>query len=202
MEIVTPEIQTRLSPNLLDLGVAVLSGIAGAYAHARVDAAKSLAGVAIAVALVPPLAVTGIGLGWFDLQVAGGALLLFLTNLAGIVLSASVTFLVLGFAPFTRAKKGIAAALLIVILVSVPLMISFMHLSYEAKIIKALEGTKIDHVILRHVSARDVEPVELTLDILTANVLNELDLDNIKLAIEEKLQTSVILEAKVVIRRE
>jgi uncharacterized hydrophobic protein (TIGR00271 family) len=202
MEIVTPEIQTRLSPNLLDLGVAVLSGIAGAYAHARVDAAKSLAGVAIAVALVPPLAVSGIGLGWFELQVAGGALLLFLTNLAGIVLSASVTFLVLGFAPFTRAKKGIAVALLVVILISVPLMVSFMHLSYEAKIIKALEGTKIEHVVLRHVSARDVEPVELTLDILTANVLNELDLDNIKQAIEEKLHTSVILEAKVVIRRE
>lgn len=202
MEIVTPEIQARLSPNLLDLGVAVISGIAGAYAHARIDASKSLAGVAIAVALVPPLAVTGIGIGWADLHVAWGALLLFLTNLAGIVLSASVTFLMLGFAPFTRAKKGLAVALLAVFIVSVPLLISFVHLSHEAKIIKALEGLTINQVVLRQVSARDVKPLELSLEIMTPHALSEQALDNIKQAIEQELQTPVILEATLVIRRE
>jgi uncharacterized hydrophobic protein (TIGR00271 family) len=110
IETITPEIAARLSPSLLDLAVAVISGIAGAYAHARIEAAKSMAGVAIAVALVPPLAVTGIGLGWLDFHVAWGALLLFLTNLAGIVLAAALTFLALGFAPFTRAKKGLTIA--------------------------------------------------------------------------------------------
>ena len=46
------------------LSVAVISGMAGAYASAKEAVAKSLAGVAIAVALVPPLSVAGIGVGW------------------------------------------------------------------------------------------------------------------------------------------
>ena len=70
-------------------GFAVISGVAGAYAHSREEIAKSLAGVAIAVALVPPLGVAGIGLGWADWDMAAGASLLLVTNLVGIALAAS-----------------------------------------------------------------------------------------------------------------
>lgn len=201
METVTSEITARLSPSLLDLAVAVISGIAGAYAHARIEAAKSMAGVAIAVALVPPLAVTGIGLGWLDFHVAWGALLLFLTNLAGIVLAASLTFLVLGFAPFTRAKKGLSIAFIGVALVSVPLVFSFMRLSDEASIMQQLEGSNIGEVTIRQVNARAIQPVALSLEIVTPSALTNAKLDRIKAAIELQLQRPVIMEAKVVIRR-
>ena len=201
MEIVTPEIAARLSPSLLDLGVAVISGIAGAYAHARVDAAKSLAGVAIAVALVPPLAVTGIGIGWLDLHVAWGALLLFLTNLAGIVFAAALTFLALGFAPFTRAKKGLTIAFIGVALVSIPLIFSFMRLSDEAAIMQQLEGKKIGEVVIREVHARALQPVEISVKLMTPTTLTTAKLDLIKQTIESQLQQKVILEAQVIIRR-
>ena len=81
------QILARVRPNLLDLGIAVGSGIAGAYAHSKKEVAKTLAGVAIAVALVPPLAVSGIGIGWMNWGVFSGALLLLVTNLAGMVLA-------------------------------------------------------------------------------------------------------------------
>ena len=58
----TPEIMTRARPSVLDLGVALASGAAGAYALCRKDVSAGLAGVAIAAALVPPLATVGIGL--------------------------------------------------------------------------------------------------------------------------------------------
>ncbi|MEG3754426.1 TIGR00341 family protein [Psychromonas arctica] len=202
MEITTPEIAARLSPSLLDLGVAVISGIAGAYAHARVGAAKSLAGVAIAVALVPPLSVTGIGIGWLDSHVAWGALLLFLTNLAGIVFAAALTFLALGFAPFTRAKKGLMIAFIGVVLVSIPLIFSFLRLSQEAKIMQQLEGKEIGQVVLREVYARAIEPIEISLKIVTPETLNSEKLDKIKDSIESQLQQKVVMEAQVVIRRE
>ncbi|MCW8994879.1 MAG: TIGR00341 family protein, partial [Psychromonas sp.] len=202
MEITTTEIAARLSPSLLDLGVAVISGIAAAYAHARVDAAKSMAGVAIAVALVPPLAVTGIGLGWMDLHIAWGASLLFLTNLVGIVFSASLTFLSLGFAPFTRAKKGLAITLIPVIVISIPLLLSFLRLSTEAQIVRQLEGQVIGHVALRNVQARAVKPLELSIQLVTPATLTETDLDTIKKVIETKLTRKVIMEAQVIIRRE
>jgi uncharacterized hydrophobic protein (TIGR00271 family) len=89
---ITAEMQGRLHPNLLDLLVAVFSGIAGAYATSKEEVAKSLAGVAIAVALVPPLSVTGIGIGLGNIDVIYGSFLLFITNLVGITLSASLTF--------------------------------------------------------------------------------------------------------------
>lgn len=202
MEIITPEIAARLSPSLLDLGVAVISGIAGAYAHARIDAAKSMAGVAIAVALVPPLAVTGIGLGWLDWHVAWGASLLFLTNLAGIVFSASLTFLALGFAPFTRAKKGLTIAFIAVTIVSIPLVFSFIRLSDEADIMHQLEGKEIGEVRLREVNARAIEPLEISLKIITPETLTSEKLDAIKKSIEIDLDRKVIMEAQVIIRRE
>lgn len=202
MEIVTPEIAARLSPSLLDLAVAVISGIAGAYAHARIDAAKSMAGVAIAVALVPPLAVTGIGLGWLDWHVARGASLLFLTNLAGIVFAAALTFLALGYAPFTRAKKGLTIAFIGVTIVSIPLVFSFMRLSEEADIIQQLEGKVIGEVRLREVHARAVEPLKVSLKLVTPETLTSENLDTIKESIEIKLDRKVVMEAQVIIRRE
>ena len=96
LKVLTSEIDARLSPTLLDMGIAVASGIAAAYAHAKEGIAKSLAGVAIAVALVPPLAVAGIGIGWMDWDVFSGAFLLYLTNLAGIIMFAGITFLNIG----------------------------------------------------------------------------------------------------------
>ena len=56
------QILSRTSPNLIDLSVAIAAGMIGAFAQSRSKIASSMAGVAIAVALVPPLCVTGIGL--------------------------------------------------------------------------------------------------------------------------------------------
>jgi uncharacterized hydrophobic protein (TIGR00271 family) len=138
IERVTSEIAARLEPSLLDLGVAVACGVAGAYAHARESVMKSLPGVAIAVALVPPLCVAGIGLGWLDLRVVQGAFLLFVTNLVGIALAASLTFLVLGYAPIVRARRGLVISLLMLLLVSIPLSLSFQRMHHGYQLERAL----------------------------------------------------------------
>jgi uncharacterized hydrophobic protein (TIGR00271 family) len=95
----TSEILGRTKPTTLDLAIAVFSGIAGALVRiARGDRlASALPGVAVSVALVPPLAVTGfgIGTGW-DWPVIGGSLLLYGANLAGIVMSATIVLLIAG----------------------------------------------------------------------------------------------------------
>lgn len=121
----TDEIRARLQPNLLDLGVAIVSGIAAAYAHARENVQKSLAGVAIAVALVPPACAMGVGLGWFDWAVFSGAGLLFITNLIGITLAAMFSFLFLGFAPTFKVNRGLGFSLVLMVLVSIPLYQAF-----------------------------------------------------------------------------
>lgn len=95
----TAEIMGRTQPSLFDLGVAVISGFAGAYAICRKNMSSSLPGVAIAVALVPPLATVGIGLSWFRWDIAGGAFLLFLTNLVSIIAASGLVFFMMGFRP-------------------------------------------------------------------------------------------------------
>ena len=55
----TPSLEARTSPGVLDLGVALAAGAAGAYVAVRRTGSDALPGVAIAVSLVPPLATVG-----------------------------------------------------------------------------------------------------------------------------------------------
>lgn len=105
----TGEILARTQPNLLDLGVAVFSGLAGSVVTARSlsgGAASPLPGVAIAVALMPPLCTVGFGVGsGWNWQIISGAGLLFLTNFVAIAASAFLVFYLLGMdAPEVRAR--------------------------------------------------------------------------------------------------
>ena len=101
----TSELLARGGPNALDLGVALLSGLAAAYAIGRPSLSGALPGVAIAAALVPPISTAGISLARGHLANARGAALLFGTNLVAIVLGAAITFLLVGVRPRT-AKQG------------------------------------------------------------------------------------------------
>jgi uncharacterized hydrophobic protein (TIGR00271 family) len=103
------ELIARTSPNLLDLGIALAAGAAGAYGQVRRQASDALPGVAVAVALVPPLAVVGVTLQLTEWQMALGAFLLFLVNVAGIVASAALTFIAAGFVPGRRLLSGNAS---------------------------------------------------------------------------------------------
>jgi len=171
---VTAEISGRLHPSTLDLLVAVISGIAGAFANARENIAKSLPGVAIAVALVPPLCVSGIGLGWWNLEIFHGAMLLFLTNLTGIIMAAGLTFMMIGFAPFSRAKKGIVISVAMVAVISIPLFFSFSNMQKIAALKKQLLNQT--YVIngqqqqLRNIKIGLGEPMQLSADLLTTRL--------------------------------
>lgn len=185
LEIMTGEMQARLSPTLLDLGIAVASGIAAAYVHAKEGIAQSIAGVAIAVALVPPLAVSGIGIGWWNWHIFSGAFLLYLTNLAGIILFAGFTFWILGFTPFKRAGKGLLYTFFIVILLGVPLSFSFNHIIEEARITQLLEGHQIDNYVFKEVEVRYGDPVAIEFKLVTPYSISDVDLRKLKQEIHQ-----------------
>ena len=105
---VQSQITGRTSPNLIDLGIAIAAAVAGSFSMTRKQLSNSIAGVAIAVALVPPLCVSGIGLtlgsemvavfgrgtvAGLTNQIAEGSFLLFLANLIGITVTSLVVFL-------------------------------------------------------------------------------------------------------------
>lgn len=102
----TNEIFSRTTPNLLDLAIALFGGAAGAYASVTPRIGVGLVGVAISTALVPPLATCGICLsrGHFDL--AGGAFILFATNLVAIQCASSFVLYVFGYHQITKPGDG------------------------------------------------------------------------------------------------
>ena len=127
----TPELQARCGPNILDLFIALFSGIAAAYALARPGLLGALPGVAIAAALVPPIATTGIALSIGAVVEATLAATLFGTNLVAIILSSAATFFVLGvrgdsqYSPIQRwVRRTMLTLAILTACLAVPLGVS------------------------------------------------------------------------------
>ncbi|GAA2036632.1 hypothetical protein GCM10009819_21580 [Agromyces tropicus] len=125
------QIVSRVSPNTVDMMIALAAGAAGAFATVNARVASGIAGVAIAVALVPPLAVVGVSLNGARYADAGGATLLFLTNFVAIVLAAAIVFVLTGFArPFAlrhrprRILQTVAPFVVLAGIILLPLMLT------------------------------------------------------------------------------
>jgi uncharacterized hydrophobic protein (TIGR00271 family) len=143
------EVMSRTRPNLLDLGIAIAAGLVGGFARTRPGISNTVAGTAIAVALMPPLCVLGIGLAAGDYRIATGALLLFVTNLFGITLASTVIFFLAGYATRHVGSAlfwtiGLTAALVI------PLTLSFGTLVHEDRLESALRLALTKHTVTFH----------------------------------------------------
>ncbi len=202
IEKLTSEMSGRLYPTILDLFVAIASGAAAAYAKSNEKVLGSLAGVAIAVALVPPITVAGIGLGWGSWHMFSAAFLLFMTNLVGIVFSAAFTFVILGFSPIGIAKRGIFIWLVIVAFVSVPLYRSFGHMKENSYIQRSL--TNLDLNLEEHqVTLRNIvlfkhgEKFEVQCEVVSDGILSMKDKQDLHQMIEKKVGREVDVVATI-----
>lgn len=199
---ITPEMQARLNPTLLDLGVALIAGVAGAYTKSFKEILQSLAGVAIAVALVPPLAVAGIGLGRGDLYFFSQAFLLFSTNLIGITLAAVFTFRVLGYSAVVGSKRGLGLVAVIMLLISIPLYISYNQIVEKVAFERSWQQERFlvndKYLIIQQadvVHHRDQEVI--TMDVLTREPLSKDDLVRLKQKIQTNFSKELVIRARV-----
>lgn len=133
IQTITSEIAARTRPNLFDLFVALFSALAGAYAMIR-GKEGAIVGVAIATALMPPLAVVGFGLATLNWTVFSGALLLFVTNFITIALTAFGMAKLYGFSNSLSARNTMfqnIALLTVFIALAVPLAFSLQQIAWE-----------------------------------------------------------------------
>ncbi len=141
------EVLARSAPTLLDLGIAVAAGGISGYAKVQPKISESLAGTAIAVALMPPVCVIGLGLSQANWNLAQGAMLLYLTNLLGITLSCMVTFLLAGYASLRHARKALAWILTCTAILLIPLGFSFARLVRQAQLETSLRQALLNRTI-------------------------------------------------------
>ncbi|WP_240125623.1 DUF389 domain-containing protein [Thermomonas alba] len=139
----TSEILARTRPTLFDLLVAILSGLAGAYATVT-RKGETIVGVAIATALMPPLAVVGFGVAVANWAIAGGAAFLFMTNLLAIALSVTIIARWYGFGGADSPKQTAWQAMLIVstfLLLSIPLGLALQRIARQSRTELAVRAT-------------------------------------------------------------
>lgn len=141
------EVMSRSQPNLLDMGIAVVAGGISGYAKVQPKISSSLAGTAIAVALMPPICVIGLGISQANWTLSLGATLLYLTNLLGIALSCMLTFLIAGYTPLDRARRAISWTLGFTAILLVPLGFSFAELVRQVRLESSLNKALLNRTI-------------------------------------------------------
>lgn len=159
---VTPELRARTQPTLLDLGVAVVGGIAGVYAIMR-KLSGVMVGVAIATALVPPLSTIGFGLATGRPDFALGAALLFLTNTLAIAFAATIVARLNRFGPSLTPQHTamqLAGILVTLGILSIPLALSLNNIVREIRARAAVQAELKD--MLRSTDRVDSLNVQLT----------------------------------------
>jgi uncharacterized hydrophobic protein (TIGR00271 family) len=116
------QVSGRTSPTLMDLVAALATGVAGAFAMCRRDLSAVLPGVAIAISLVPPLAVVGVCAGQGQWNLAFGAFLLFFSNVVAMIIAGSAVFTLAGYTrdpdalPARRTRAYAIVAVLTVVM--------------------------------------------------------------------------------------
>jgi len=88
----THAIISRTEPSMIYAAIAFIAGLAASFARIKPQLSETLPGVAISVALIPPIAVTGIGVARFDWHLISNSFLLFLLNTMGIIFASMIVF--------------------------------------------------------------------------------------------------------------
>ena len=128
------QVLARSEPTLLDLGIAIAAGAISGFAKVKPKTSSSLAGTAIAVALMPPICVIGLSLSQGDWSLSLGATLLYLTNLLGITLSCMLIFVITGCTSLRRGGKALRRTAIFTSILIIPLTISFVQLWQQEKL--------------------------------------------------------------------
>ena len=178
LQMVTAEIAARTRPNLFDLAVALFSALAGAYAMIR-GRMGTIVGVAIATALMPPLAVVGFGLATLNWSVFGGSLLLFFTNLMTIALTATGMARLYGFrSHLSERQSQVQVAIMAVVFVAlaVPLGLSLRQIAWEATVSRSANGFIKDQFgnsasVSKIEIDFDAEPIVVNATVFTPKIL-------------------------------
>ncbi|MEO7363877.1 MAG: DUF389 domain-containing protein, partial [Gemmatimonadaceae bacterium] len=198
----TSEIIARTQPTLLDLAIALLSGLAGGYATVRQKGGTAI-GVAIATALMPPLATVGYGIGVANWEFAGGAFLLFLTNLAAIAFSFAFVARISGVArPLSHVELTpayIATGVAVFIALATPLGLTLVRVSRETR---ARSTTRSLLTKELHVSSGKIAQLEVTWPLLgelsiDAVVIEPTFLPNAEQIVDTSLQRLFSVKPKI-----
>lgn len=178
------EIVARTNPNLLDIAVALAAGGIAAIAISQPRISESIAGVAIATSLMPPLCVGGIGLALFNLGIFSRGILLFFASAVSIIFIATLTFIALKIKHTPTEgvqKKGVLYTFLLLLLTAIPMFIFLQKYSFKT------------------VAYNDMQD---NLEIALRQITPSAHIDNFKASIPSNNKDPILVEADILIPEE
>lgn len=177
------EIITRTHPSPIDLMIALAGGFAAAYSLTEERLSAALPGVAIATALMPPICTVGIGVALLRWDVAGGAILLFITNAVTIAFAAAFVFFLRGFNPYPLEKNrklppSLQLSALLIVILFIPLTyfsIDFVKQAAEYRAFSQILNEKVNEInnaeLVDFATSQENETIAIEMTIRTNNPL-------------------------------
>ncbi len=202
------EFLSRTSPTIFELLIALAAGFVGAFVIVYPKIGVAIAGVVIAAAIVPPIAVMGISMAHGNLSMAGGAFILFMSNLIAVTFSSSILFLISRFkGPASekgqeRRKSSIRWASILLIFMAMPLFLITSKVVNESKRQNTIRETIT--VIIPDSTVTNVE-IDEQIEITTIEItlqysgnLSEKQINELRDILSIKMKTVVIPRITVV----
>jgi uncharacterized membrane protein len=163
--------------------------------------------VAIAAALAPPLSVVGLGLANGNMQVAGGALLLFTTNLVTISLGGVIIFTLLGIHPLNlqpetkkRIQRGVTGILFLVFLITIPLAIIMNGIIKQTREQQTIERVLLESPLTEEMSIINIERTQsrdkllISATVRSSDPLDQETVNDLALTLENELDRPLDLD--------
>lgn len=211
IKVIGDEIMARSAPTLIQLIIAILAGGAGAFSYGHRKIQAVLSGAFIALALVPPIAIIGIGIAFWNWEIVGGAALLLAANLIGLAIAAVAVFFLLGFRPIDRpeslheVKIGITWLALLFFIIVLPLgyimksILLTIEQEKQAEKIVSQEMTRypeteIDKLVVTKIG----EKIKVSFTIHSSQEIENATIQGIRNQLEKKFKQEVEVDAKLV----
>ena len=202
------EFLSRTSPTIFELLIALAAGFVGAFVIAYPKIGEAIAGVVIAAALVPPVAVMGISIAHNNINLAGGAFILYLSNLIAVTFSASILFLIARFkGPSSekgqeRRKSNIRWTLFFLLILAIPLFLitsNTIKESGQQKIVREIVSATIPGVIITDVSIENKSEIAIiNITVQYTDILTENQVNSLADTLSQKMEKAVVPRITVV----
>jgi len=202
------EFLSRTSPTVYELMIALAAGFVGAFVIAYPKIGSAIAGVVIAAALVPPIAVMGISIAHRNLTLAGGAFILYLSNLIAVTFAASTLFIVARFkGPSSESgqaqrKNNIIWTVLFLIVITIPLLMittSAVKDKSQQTLISEVIAAKLPEANINRVkidNQTEVATVNITIECTEPPTTEQIE--NINELLSKKMDKTVISKITVI----
>ena len=169
VNIETQEILARSSPNIIDFFIAIFSAMVAVMSLRFTRLWESIAWVAMAASLMPPLAVVWIALAAMNVDLAIGSMMLFLTNLVAILIVSTIFFWLYWFTPHIEKQqkymfKRLVIVLISIVIIVIPLVSTFMSIREEIKVSNEIKDylnvtiwSEIDHFTISNIDVVSIK---------------------------------------------